>query len=76
MAEQEDMENAVYYFTKILKIAPMNAQAQKYIGMAQFQQGNLEQAIFHLSKAVEVMPDDNILMNELDKALAKLKKIQ
>jgi spermidine synthase len=76
MAEQENMEKAVYYFTKILKIAPMNAQAQKYIGMAQFRQGNLEQAIFHLSKAVEVMPDDNILMNELDRALAKLKKIQ
>jgi Flp pilus assembly protein TadD len=54
----------------------MNAQAQKYMGMAKFQQGNLEQAVFHLSKALEIMPDDGVLINELARAQTRLKKIQ
>jgi tetratricopeptide (TPR) repeat protein len=76
MAEKGDMEQAINYFKQTLKIASMNAQAQKYMGMAKSQQGNLRQAVFHLSKALEIMPDEVNLLNELEKTLAQLKKNQ
>jgi hypothetical protein len=37
---------------------------------------HLEQAVFHLSKAPEIMPDDGVLINELARAQTRLKKIQ
>jgi hypothetical protein len=48
--EKETTSIGTVEYALSLKIAPMNAHAQKYMGMVKLQQGNLEQAVFHLSK--------------------------
>lgn len=55
---------------------PFHIDGHMAMGLLMAEQGNMEQAVFHLSKALEIMPDDGVVINDLAKAIAKLKEIR
>jgi tetratricopeptide (TPR) repeat protein len=74
--EEEDYENAIACFKKILLLEPGINQARNYFGLCLSYQGNNKKAISQFEKLIELEPDHAIYHYNLASALANDNRLE
>jgi len=67
--QESNFKKAITLYDKVLKKEPRNKHAINNIGVALFEQGDLDRAFFMLNRAEDLYPDDLTLLANFAKAL-------